>query len=251
MFTGIAAVVLASRFWFSWYADLIRVAALHRNRNQRMALAVLPLLCCLALIGALAIAAARDVRESPFWILYYTVLGAAWVGMSMESAKLLGIDVRDDVLERRNSAALWVSLASLVSFTLCYAGGNIGEGPGAEAVVVSAGLATVCELALWLAFELCTSYASSERVTVDHDGQAAVRLCGMLLCNGVILGMAASGSWIPDDLIPSFAKAAWPALVVTATGIVVERSAALRRMSSAIPALYALIAGVHIWRELR
>lgn len=251
MFTGIAAVVLAFGFWSSWYADLMRVAPLFPNRKHRIVLGVVPVLCITGVVALLRVSASHDVRENPFWIAYYAVLGAAWVGLSMKAAELLGIDVRDDVLERRNSAAFLVSLAALVSFAITYGGGNIGDGPGVEAVAASAGLATLSQLVLWFLLDLCTDRAIAERITVERDNQAAVRLAGMLLCNSVILGMAAAGPWIPDDVLLSFAKAGWPALVVTAFAVVIERSRSLRRISNAALVVYPLIAVVDIWRQWR
>jgi hypothetical protein len=105
-----------------------------------------------------------------------------------------GISVRDDVIERRNRAALPATVGGLVGVTLCYAGGNIGNGPGWWVVVFSAALATLTLGAAWLVHERLT--AANDAVTIDRDPSAGVRTGAFLAACGLLLGRAVAGDWV-------------------------------------------------------
>lgn len=121
----------------------------------------------------------------------------------------------------------------------------MGEGPGAHAVLASAGLATLSLLVLWFVLEVSSGNKVSESITVERDTGAGIRLAGFLLCNGAILGAAAAGDWIPGNLLVPFVRFAWPTLLVTAAAIITERisRAGTRPARSAFIALVLLIFG--------
>jgi hypothetical protein len=89
--------------------------------------------------------ASRPSQTQLLWV------GAA-LGISGQLLSFLGVSARDDVLERRNSAALIAVVGALLGAILCIAGGNIGEGPGVEVVIASAGTALCVWFVLWNAF---------------------------------------------------------------------------------------------------
>jgi hypothetical protein len=84
-------------------------------------------------------------------------------------------------------------IGALLGVTLCYAGGNIGDGPGWWVVLFSAGLATSVLLAAWMALTQLTPVADS--VTIDRDPAAGIRLGAFLASCGLILGRAVAGDW--------------------------------------------------------
>ncbi len=219
-FVSIVSVTIAAWAWFSWYSDLVRVTRLGEHGRSRQILAMAPPLSLVFLYFVLVRYAAKEVREDSVYILMYLVLGAAWIGLVTKIAGWLGISVRDDVLEHRNCVALWPCLAAVVGATITFAGSNVGEGPGVEAVLASAGLATGLWLVLWRAYEQFTS--ASEKITIEHDTAAALKLGAVLLGNSIVLGVAASGDWIPRLVLTGFFRIAIFAIAATFAAIIID-----------------------------
>ena len=105
----------------------------------------------------------------------------------------LGLSVRDDVIERRNRAATLAFGGALIGVTCCYAGGNVGDGPGWWVVVLSAALATATLIVVWMLFTQVTPV--SDTIVIDRDPAAGWRLAGLLVACGVLLGRSVAGDW--------------------------------------------------------
>ena len=105
-FAGLVSSVVALITWAPWYGDIFRVNRLAAPRSYRLVLGIAPIACLLFLLLCLERSAAKAVRESGFYILIYMALGAAALGICGQLLSFLGVSARDDVLERRNSAAL-------------------------------------------------------------------------------------------------------------------------------------------------
>jgi len=154
----------------------------------------------------------------------YLVLGAAWVGVWIRLLALTGVSKRDDVVERSNSSAALAVAGAMLGITLCYAGGNIGDGPGWWVVVFAAGLATVAFFAAWMVLE--TVSGVSDTVTVDRDPSGGLRLAGFLVACGLLLGRSVAGDWVSAEAtVRDFALAAWPVVVLVLVAAIVERLA--------------------------
>jgi uncharacterized membrane protein YjfL (UPF0719 family) len=222
-FVGLVSVVVSLITWAPWYGDAFRVNRLAGSRSYRLVLGLVPIACLLFVLLCLERSAAKAVRESGFYILIYMALGAAALGVSAQLLSFLGVSARDDVLERRNSPALIAVVGALLGATLCFAGANIGEGPGVEVVILSAGTALCTWFVMWYLVDRLSGGAVSERITVDRDTGSGVRLAGLLVGNGIILGAAVAGDWIPDRFLHDFAVSAWPALALTIVAVLVER----------------------------
>jgi len=227
-FAGLVSSVVALITWAPWYGDIFRVNRLAAPRSHRLILGLAPIACFLFLLLSLERAAAKAVRESDLYIIIYMALGAAALGTSGQMLSFLGVSARDDVLERRNSAALIAVVGALVGAAVCFAGGNIGEGPGVEVVMVSAGTALCAWFVLWYLLDVFSGRVVSDRITVERDTASGVRLAGLLAGNGVVLGAAAAGDWIPGRFLHDFGVSAWPALVLTVVAVLVERFSQLR-----------------------
>jgi len=221
-FAGLISAVVAMIAWAPWYGDVFRVNRLAAPRTYRVFLGLTPVACLLLLLLCLEKSAAKAVRENGSYILIYMALGAAMLGAASRLFSFLGISARDDVLERSNSAGLIAVIGALLGAILCVAGGNIGEGSGVGVVIVSAGTALCAWLVLWYLAELLSRRAVSERITIDRDMGDGVTLAGLLIGNGVILGAAAAGDWMPDRFLRDFAVSAWPALVMTTLAVFIE-----------------------------
>jgi uncharacterized membrane protein YjfL (UPF0719 family) len=227
-FTGLILLllVLAVISWWPWYGGLLSVSLLASPMRLRIPLVVVPLACIIVVLITLRLSASPDVRGDAVSLVFYSILGAAWLGGATLVFPLLGISARDDVVERHNRGAAWAVNGALVGVTFCFAGANIGSGPGPEAVLFCAALATLVFFLCWLSLELIVSL--SERITVDRDLGAGLRLGGFTAGLGIVLGRAVAGPWnsIPDTL-RDFVYFGSPVLLLLAVATIVERSKTL------------------------
>src|SRR5437764_739428 len=72
---------------------------------------------------------AVEVRGHPGEVFLLTLVGIIWLMVSLHLVRWLGVDVADDVIERRNPAALIALWCATFGMATIYAGGNLGEGP--------------------------------------------------------------------------------------------------------------------------
>lgn len=211
---GISSLVL----WGWWYSAAMRPSAFISPHLTRWPLTVIPVLCGGLLLGVLRYLAASDVRDAPVYLILYFFLGAAWVGATLLLIPLFGVQPREDIVERRNAAAAPTVAGTLLALTLCYAGGNIGDGPGWWVVVYSAALATGALLLLWLVVELATGIGAV--ICVHRDSGAGVRFGLFLLANGLVLGRAVAGDWTTgSEAVADVLRLASPLLLLVAVEI--------------------------------
>jgi uncharacterized membrane protein YjfL (UPF0719 family) len=217
-----ASAVLAVAGWWHWYMPLTSVRRLGAAARGRRLLALTPLLCALALVAALRLAASFDVRDSSLYLTFYVVVGAAWVRLGSLLFPLLGLSPRDDVIERGNGAAALAVAGALLGLTFVFAGGNVGDGPGWWVVLFSAGLATAGLAVAWYLLERLSHVA--DVVTIDRDPAGGLRLGAALAACGLILGRAVAGDWVSTAAtVTDFARVGWPALLLVAAAAAVER----------------------------
>ena len=220
----IGSVIVSLVCWGIWYVSPSFVRRIGGRRSGLLLLQLTPLLAAGLLFGVLRQAASFDVRDDPQYLFFYMLLGAAWVGFWSRFLSVTGVSRRDDVVERGNRSAAIAIAGAMLGLTLCYAGGNIGDGPGWWVVVFSAGLSTLALFAAWMVLEMTTGV--SETVTVDRDTAAGLRLAGFLIACGLILGRGVAGDWeSADATINEFALAAWPVIVLVVAAAIVERVA--------------------------
>ena len=257
VFVFVASAVLALVMWAAWYIAPRRIKRLGRPVAAQWLLDLAPLVSFAVLIVVLKTVSAFDVRDDTGYVLLYFFLGAAWVGVAVRCLPLVGLSTRDDVVERGNGSAARAIAGAIVAMTLCFAGGNIGNGPGWWVVVFSAGLATAALLLSWFVLEALARVADT--VTIERDEAAGLRLAGWLIACGLIAGFAAAGDWeSAEDTVRTFVVVAWPLLVLVGAGALLERQ--LRPTPErptppvmtygAIPALlYIGVAAMHVYRS--
>jgi len=217
MVSGVAAAI----GWYRWYRTAFVRTLIVRNAGRSI-FVVGPVACMALLYIVLRLWAADDVRYSGTYLPFYMVMGAAWVGLVAQFCCFLGISHRDDVIERQNLPAALATAGALAGITFCFAGANVGNGPGWWVVVFSAGLSTFAFFGLWAVVESLTGI--SELVTVERAGGAGLRLGGLLAGMGMILGRSVAGDWLSAEAtIRDFAVAAWPALPLVAAAVIIER----------------------------
>lgn len=222
-FVLIVSILLTVACWLVWYCQLGMIRRQFRRNGGRGLLAWTPVICAGILYVVLKVWSAEDVRSDPAYMIFYMVVGAAWMGIFRLQLPLNGIVVRDDVLERGNTAAAWPFVGALVGGTCCFAGANVGNGPGWWVVFFSSALSTAALLVSWAVVHRFTGLC--EKVTVERDPAAALRAAGFLIGAGVILGRAVAGDWVSAGAtVMDFGLKAWPALVLVAAVVTVERS---------------------------
>lgn len=217
-------LAVAAFTWLPWLWEAVICARLCGRFRDRWTLYADPLICAAVLYAVLRLYSSFDVRDSPIYILFYSVMGAAWVGLAARFfLPWFGLSSRDDVVERKNPAAAHAIGGALLGVTLCFAGGNIGNGPGWWVVVFSAALSTAAFFLLWALLDRFTGLLDS--VTIDRDRASGIRLAGYFIGSGVILGRAVAGDWVSAEAtVADFAKLAWPVLLLWLAAVLLERS---------------------------
>lgn len=213
---------IAAFGWSRWYWRTAMATTLGSTHSVRLPVYMTPLVCAVLLYLILRHFASEDVRDSAVYLAFYEIMGAAWLMLSVAILPVLGISVRDDAVERRNPAAVYATTGGMLGFTLCFAGANIGDGPGWWVVVFCGALASCALLGLWALIEVWTDLADS--VTVERDEATGLRIGAFLLAAGAILGRSVAGNWTSAAAaVSDFASLAWLALPLTATALILER----------------------------
>ncbi|HEY6944805.1 MAG TPA: hypothetical protein VI431_06670 [Candidatus Acidoferrum sp.] len=254
-FLGIAFALL---LWFRSYRALFKVRQFHTNKWHRSLLATLPVLCTLFIAVILLRWSSPDVRSDTGWTLFYTAGGLAWLQLGLFLLSLTGVAAREDVVERQNPAAGWVVYGAMIGTASCYAGSNIGSGPGPEVVLFCAALSTAFLFGSWLLLERVFSLA--DQVTIERDETAGIRAGGWILSLGLIFGGAVAGDWVSlESTIRDFFHYSWVALLFLLGAMAVERifrrlmsrRTLMRNASVLVAATYFLAAVRYVtWRGI-
>lgn len=222
-FALVVSIIVVLVTWLTWYSRLGMVGCRLRAQGPRWPLAWTPPACALLLYVVLARWSAEDVRTDPAYMFFYMVLGLAWLGIVCLQLPLFGLSARDDVLERGNAPAAWAISGALIGTMCCFVGGNVGNGPGWWVVLFSGWLSTTALLNLWWVIHVAAGLP--EKVTVDREPSAGLRAAGFFIGAGLILGRSVAGDWVSAGAtLVDFARMGWPAAVLAAAVIMVERS---------------------------
>jgi uncharacterized membrane protein YjfL (UPF0719 family) len=240
-FFFLVATILGVVGLAKWYLPLARRTRLGERGPGRLMLGLTPPLAMGGLLFVLTQwADAKYVVGQLDYILLFFAGGLAWLTLAQWLIRLLGVDVRDDAVERRNSAAAVAASGALIGVTAIYAGCNVGAGPTIWTTILPAIVATAAWFALWLIVEL-TAHVS-EQIAIERDTAAGVRQAGWAIATGLILGRAMAGDWTAwDDTYNSFVQLGWPVLALVAAVVPLHRSL---RPTPAQPTRSTLYAGV-------
>jgi hypothetical protein len=210
--------------WLPWLWEAVACARLGGRLQDRWTLYADPLICAAAIYAVLRLYSSTDVRDSTIYTLFYLAMGMAWVGLAARYfLPYFGLSSRDDVVERKNPAAAHAIGGALLGITFCFAGGNIGNGPGWWVVVFSAALSTAAFFVLWTLLDRFTGLADA--VTVERDPASGIRLAGYFVGSGMILGRSVAGDWVNmRETVIDFGKVAWPVLLLWLAAVLLERT---------------------------
>ena len=215
------AVGFGPILWAIWLFKLWRLQLRQGGRTGLTVMTTTLGACTVLIFAVLQTLASFDVVDAPPYLFMYVVLGLAWLRVTEPAFAFLGLSIRDDVVERDNPAATTALAGAFVAAALCYAGGNIGAGPGWWVVMFSAGLATFAWLLLW--FVLAFFSPVADTVTIDRDPAAGLRLGAFLVSVGLVLGRAVAGDWVSSDAtVNEFVHSLPAALVLLALALFIE-----------------------------
>jgi len=216
------SIPLALLFWVRWFFKFKTNGVTPPQRLVRIGLGiVVPLLCGIFLLAVLAQMSSSDVRSDPEIVVQYWALGLVWIGATQWAFAFLGVSTRDDVIERRNPAAAIVSAGQLIAATCCFAGANIGDGPGIEVVLFCAALSTFSLVLLWVVFDRIAWIGDT--ITIERNLFAGIRGAGWLVATGIVLGGGIAGDWSSASrTLVEFGAYAWPAAALTAAAAFLE-----------------------------
>ena len=170
--------------------------------------------CFAASVGLIAVGlwhwGALEVRAHFDQVLALTLLGVGWLVISMHLFAWFGLSIADDAIERRNSGALLALCGATFGVAVIYAGGSFGEGPSYWNNIFSGALGTFGFFLLWCLLEFFVSVSGA--VAEERDLASGLRLSGVLLSLGLILGRAVAGDWHSvSATVHDFMRDGWPA----------------------------------------
>lgn len=205
----VLCVLAAGMAWGAWFWQAAYVAPRCSRFEHRWPLLLTPAVCAGILFAVLKKLSSLDVREDPVYLAFYMAVGAAWIGVAAWLLPYQGLSPRDDVIERANPGAAQAIGGTLLGLTLCFAGANIGDGPGWWVVFFSAFLSTVTLFLFWIFLDKATGLADT--LTIDRDRAAGLRVAGLFIGAGLILGRAVAGDWESvTGTVVDFVKVGWP-----------------------------------------
>jgi uncharacterized membrane protein YjfL (UPF0719 family) len=221
IFALIVCVVIGFIGWMGWMGGLFFHKPLVPKKGTQAVALIAPLFAAALMLFVLLKWSSHDVRSNIVYICFYLVMWFGWLGASQLLLPYFGLSVRDDLFERQNPAAAVAIAGALIGFTLAFAGGNIGDGPGWWVVVFSSGLATGTLVLLWVFGNMISRVA--EAITIDRDVAAGWRAFGFFIGGGLIVGRAAAGNWQSAGATASdFVSKGWPVLIVWVMTVVLD-----------------------------
>src|SRR5579872_5652315 len=103
---------------------------------------------------ALARWGAKEIREEGGEQFFLTLAGTIYLLFCFFLFQWMGISLREDAVERRNTGALVTLGAAIIACALMYIGGSVGEGPSYLENVFSVGLALGAFFIIWILLEV-------------------------------------------------------------------------------------------------
>lgn len=179
----------------------------------------------LSLIGiALHLWGAREVRSDVGELSFLVLWGAMWLLVVTNLFSWLGLSVIDDVVERKNIAALVSVCAALVAMSIIYIGASAGEGEEYWPNLFCTALGSAGFFGLWIVLELSANVSKS--IAEERDVASGLRMGGFVLAIALIIARALAGDWhSPAETMRDFVRDGWPAAILCAIAVFIERLA--------------------------
>lgn len=241
-FSFLFGIFLVVAFLAFWKASFFPSKSLHLHRTETLLCCGVMVACACGVLVVLHGWSAFDVRGDPGELAFYLVSSLAAILASQALFAFLGVSLRDDVIERRNRGALFAFAGLTLGASCCIAGSNVGNGPGAGAVLLCAVVSLGTVLLLW-SLLACLADAA-EAITVERDAGAGLRVGGFLAGCGVVSGAAVAGDWVSfGATLRDFVHFAWPlfavSILVTLSERQLNRRPLAQRLSTQVSASLA------------
>jgi len=217
----IFSMVILTACAYKLLTPLLSVEHFGRHTTKHYILAVAPIANIAILFYVLRTLASHDVINDGKYIFMYLMMGLAWVGFFQLHTGFVGVSYRDDAVERGNFPACIISCAAQTGLTFCFAGGNIGNGPGWWVVVLCAMISTGALFAAWWVVE--QGGHLSESITIGRDPASALRASGWIIGLGLLFGRGVAGDWVSfNATLADFGPYALYGLLVATIAFVIE-----------------------------
>ena len=213
-FVMVAATVVSLFAWGDWYVRLWRMFAPRCPGWYRALLTLGPPVCLIALAWAVSRYDSAEVKESAFYILLFTAVGAVTLRLTLPLLNLLRLDLPGQAVAQGNAAALPAVVGAWLAATALNIGANIGEG---DTIYTALGpLALAGALLAGFALAVVAMTGVTTAITSGREPAAGMRFGALLLAASLPLARAAAGDWVSS-------------------------AANLRAFAAAIPLLFALL----------
>jgi hypothetical protein len=248
----IVAGIVALTAWISFWMQILGTKVGGRAALRGW-LGWMPVWMGVVIFTGLKLWSASDVRNAPQYLFMYTMMGLAWVGVSLEALALVDLRIKDDVGMKNNRAGSLAVLGAGAGLAMAFTGANFGEGPGWWVVVASGLTATLGVLAAVWVTNLVTGIVDA--VTIERDEGAGARLGLLFVGLGLIAGRAAAGNWTGmEGMLADFAKVGWGMVWLVVLEICYTRllfpphSGRVVSKHGVLPGLgHVVLAVLHVW----
>lgn len=218
----IASGVYSIIAMYKWYNRISGNWPSEKSHTTKVTLSLLPLISFVIILFTLRVLASFDVVGDVIYIMFYIVLGFAWVFIFIDLVfYFFDISWTDDALQNDNKAALFAVAGAFLGIVLIYSGANVGDGPGWWCVIFAGGLG----ITAWFIVSLIMNKVTQvfERITVNRDLYCGIRFGSYLLASGLILARASAGDWTSFSMTIVEFTVGWPVLLLTLLAVLVER----------------------------
>jgi len=217
----IICICVTCVFLYRWYKWTFSGWPPERNKNAKMIFGVLPLISLVVIVFTLRNLASFDVVDDIIYIIFYIVIGFAWIYAGLTAISFcFDLSWIDDALNLNNNAAIIAIAGGFLGITFIYSGSNIGDGPGWWCVFFAGGLSLIAWILLgWIVNTVAKIFY---KITVERDFSCGIRVGSYFLANGIILARASAGDWTSFSMTAVEFLDGWPVLVLTALMIFIE-----------------------------
>jgi hypothetical protein len=216
-------------------------------------------LCAIAALTLVAVTiklwGAAELRAKIGGVIVLTLLSAFWLTLMTKLFAWFGLSLRDDAGERKNVSALIALCGAVLALGFIYAGANIGEGPSYTNNFFCDAIGTASFFLSWFFVE--SIGRTSRSIAEDRDLATGLRMCGLLLAFGLIIGRALAGDWHSKTAtVQDFIRDGWPAAILLVLALMVEPFARPNRRQPFPPwpaygllpaAIYVLLSTGWLW----
>jgi hypothetical protein len=216
-----SAGMLAALCWLLGFATAVQTNLLVRPWG-RLTLVIVVLFASLGVVAAALITHADpQVRSRPGYIVLFLAVAADTLAAAAVVGSAVGLPVLDGYVRRRNTSAGWAVAGLWLGTGIVNAAANVGRG---DTIYTTLGpLALALGALTFLVAIMAVATSRFRAVRLDRDKPAGVRLGGLFIAWGLILGRAVAGDWESTRrTCDDFGAYGWPVLVLLVVAMPVE-----------------------------